>query len=279
VLYDQECRKVPFSPWYQTAGRDLTIRHIFAYRYFSHMSSLSSIAAQVESRIPGAFRKYERTPGELLPTGIPAVDECGIRTAALTQICSPPGCTSARTSILVSVLARATASDHFCALVDPSDSFDPVGASAAVTLERLLWVRCSERKGSNNTQLTPLEKAFKAADIILQNGGFRLIAVDLADFDEATVRKVPMTTWFRFARVVEKTDTALVFLLAYPAAQSCAGLTLETRTVNAVWEESCVSHGRLLVGTKHELMVRRRQDKKSPSSETSEFEIARWAHY
>jgi recombination protein RecA len=243
----------------------------------SIMSTLSSITAQVESRVPGALAKYQRAPGELLPTGIPAVDECGIRTAALTQICSPPGYTSARTTILVSLLARATANDHFCALVDPSDCFDPVGARATVSLERLLWVRCSRTKGSNNTQLTPLEKAFKATDIILQNGGFRLIAVDLGDFDEAAVRKVPMTTWFRFARVVEKTDTALVFLLAYPAAQSCAGLTLETQTVDAAWDESCISHGRLLLRTKHELMVRRRQDKKLPSSLKSEFEIPRWA--
>ena len=240
------------------------------------MPTPSSIAAQIESRIPGAFTKYQRTSGELLPTGIPAVDECGIRTAALTQICSSPGCTSARTSILVSLLARATANDHFCALVDPSDSFDPAGASA-VSLERLLWVRCSRTKG--NTQLTLLEKAFKATDIILQNGGFRLIAVDLGDFDEMAVRKIPMTTWFRLARVVEKTETALVFLLAYPAAQSCAGLTLETQTVDAVWDDSSISHGRLLLGTKHELIVRRRQDKKLPSSEKSEFEIARWARY
>ncbi|HWG49021.1 MAG TPA: hypothetical protein VN669_04965 [Candidatus Acidoferrales bacterium] len=243
------------------------------------MPTLSSIAAQIESRIPGAFTKYQRTLGELLPTGIPAVDECGIRTATLTQICSSSECTSARTSILVSLLAGATANDQFCALIDPSDSFDPAGASTVVSLERLLWVRCSRTKGSNNTQLTPLEKAFKATDIILQNGGFRVIAVDLGDFPETAVRKIPMTTWFRLARVVEKTDTALVFLLAYPAAQSCAGLTLETQTVDAVWDESCISHGRLLLGTKHELIVCRRQDKKLPSSEKSAFEIARWARY
>lgn len=74
--------------------------------------------------------------------------------------------------------------------------------------------------------LKPLEQAFKAADILVQNGGVGLIAVDLSGIEERQVRRVPLSTWFRFARVVEKMRTALVFLMPYPAAQSCAALTL-----------------------------------------------------
>jgi hypothetical protein len=242
------------------------------------MSSLDSIISLVESKVPGALKRYERTPGELLPTGIPAVDECGIRTAALTEIWSPRGCTSGKTSVLVSLMSHVTVEGYFCALVDPSDCFDPAGAEDAVELGRLLWVRCSgQANGSKKGRLSRLEQAFKATDILLQNGGFRLIAVDLGDMEEAAMRKVPMTTWFRFARVAEKTDTALLFLTPYPAAQSCASLTLEMRGVEACWSDDDKPHACLLTHTKHEVTVGRQRDKKQARAEKSEFEIKRWA--
>ena len=101
--------------------------------------------------------------------------------------------------------------------------------------------------------MKPLEQAFKAADILLQNGGFGLIAVDLSEIDERLLRKVPMTTWFRFARVVEKTSTALVFLTSYPAAQSCAGLTAHMKSLEPCWSNPGeISQARLLTGVKFE---------------------------
>ncbi|HET6936464.1 MAG TPA: hypothetical protein VFI72_16600, partial [Candidatus Angelobacter sp.] len=119
---------------------------------------------------------------------------------------------------LLSVLGQGTGQGEFCALVDAADCFDPLSAeNAGVELRRLLWVRCRQRD-----RLKPLEQAFKAADILVHNGGFGLIAVDLAGIEERYLRKVPLTTWFRFARVIEKIPTALVFLMSYPAAQSCA---------------------------------------------------------
>src|SRR6185312_14051101 len=92
-----------------------------------------------------------------------------------------------------------------------------------------------ESSHCNKRRLKPLEQAFKATDILVQNGGFQLIAVDLGGIEEQTLRKVPLTTWFRFARVVEKTEIALVFLAAHPAAQSCSGLTLNAGTVLTRW--------------------------------------------
>jgi hypothetical protein len=44
--------------------------------------------------------------------------------------------------------------------------------------------------------------------------------MDLRDIDDRDLGKVPLTTWFRFARVVEKTQMALIFLVRYPAAQA-----------------------------------------------------------
>ncbi len=172
--------------------------------------------------------------------------------------------------MLVSLLEQMTSQEQFCALVDASDDFDPGSAEAAgVDLSRVLWVRCrssrmaavagrrlkqlekrktsihelgralskeavmSEARGKRG--LKPLEQAFKAADILVQNGGVGLIAVDLSGIEERQVRRVPLSTWFRFARVVEKMPTALVFLTPYPAAQSCAALTLHMAGAKPCW--------------------------------------------
>lgn len=197
------------------------------------MASLAVIRAQVESRLPGALTVYEPSAREVFPTGIVALDRQigGIPQSALTQICAAREISSGKTSLLLSLMAQITKRGQFCALVDAGDCFDPASAEAAgVNLARLLWVRCSARR-----KLPALEQAFKAADILVQNGGFVLIAVDLAGVEEKLVRKVPLTTWFRFARVIERMPAALVFLTSFPAAQSCAGLTLHLSCAEPYW--------------------------------------------
>lgn len=165
------------------------------------MSSVAVIRSQVEHRIPGALTFYERqTPG-VFPIGIPSIDRevGGIPKGALTQMCAPVGITSGRTSLLLSILAQVTSKEQFCALVDANGCFDPESAEVmGVCLSRLLWVRCIERG------MKSVEQAFKSADIPIQNGGFGVIAIDLGNVDERLIRKIPLTTWFRFARVIQK---------------------------------------------------------------------------
>src|SRR5437899_2625606 len=102
-----------------------------------------------------------------------------------------------------------------------------------------------------------VEQAFKAADILIQNGGFGVIALDLGNVDEKMIRKIPLTTWFRFARVMEALPTALVVMLTHSAAQSCAALTLNM-DASAQWlgsEE--VSHTRLISSVQFDLEIGR----------------------
>ena len=85
----------------------------------------------------------ERPSPEMVPTGVPAIDALtgGLPRGALTEIVGPAS--SGRTSLLLSLLAQATARQEACALVDASDAFDPESAVAAgIDLKRLLWVRC-----------------------------------------------------------------------------------------------------------------------------------------
>src|ERR1022692_324490 len=188
----------------------------------------SLLRAQIEEKLPSAFTVYGRKERGSIPTGISQIDNAvqGVPLHALTEICGSNLASSGKTSVLTSLLAQASR-DHFCALVDAGDSFDPgSGQAAGIYLPRLLWVRC----GKSRVKLPPLEQAFKVADILLQSGGFRLIAVDLSGIPERVVRKVPLSSWFRFSRVIEKQSAALVFIAQEPHATSCAGLVLRVGT-------------------------------------------------
>ncbi|MBZ5491724.1 MAG: DNA recombination/repair protein RecA [Acidobacteriia bacterium] len=224
------------------------------------MPSIAEIRAQVERQIPGALSVFKRSAPEVFPTGIAALDRelGGIPKGALTQICSPAEITSGRTSMLVSLLAQVTGKEQVCAVVDATDCFDPESAEAnGVCLSRLLWVRCS------GSRMKAVEQAFKAADLLIQNGGFGIIAIDLGDVDEKLIRKIPLTTWFRFARVMEPLPTALVMLLPCPAAQNCAALTLNV-SASAQWSgPGTLPHNRLLAKVECKVEVVRTRTRKA----------------
>jgi recombination protein RecA len=245
--------------------------------FLPNMSSVALIRAHVERRIPGALTFYERSTPEVFSTGIAAVDRetGGIPKGALTQICAPAGVTSGRTTLLLSLLAQVTSKEQFCAVVDAGDCFDPASAtSMGVCLSRLLWVRCSDRN-----RLKSVEQAFKAADILIQNGGFGVIAIDLGNVEERLIRKIPLTTWFRFARVMEAMPTALVILPTHHAAQSCAALTLHVGQATPQWSGLlATSHGQILSDVRFNLEIGRTRTKKPVQSARTNFSARpQWA--
>jgi hypothetical protein len=155
--------------------------------------------------------------------------------------------------------------DELCALVDASDAFDPhSAANVGIDLARLLWVRCGrslhspEREKGHQSigssfkvksldrrfdhpitrSSDPLEQALKATDLLLQAGGFGLVVLDLADISIPAARRIPLTTWFRFRRVIENTSTALVVIEQQPHAKTCASLVLDLTAQQANWSET-----------------------------------------
>ena len=208
------------------------------------MTSIAVIRAQVENTVPGALTPYRRIEEQRIPTGIASLDAMtgGLPRGALTQICAAGNASVGRTTLMVSTMAQLARKQECCAWIDATDAFDPASAAAAgVDLSRLLWVRCDRSR-----RLKPLEQAFKAADVLVQNGGFGLITLDLGSIDETSLRRVPLTTWFRFARVMEKTPAALVVLTSYPAAKSCAGMTLVLADSQEAWANQVdIHHARL----------------------------------
>jgi hypothetical protein len=189
-----------------------------------------------------------------------------------------------------------------CALVDVSDSFDPFSAaSAGVDLRQLLWVRCngvltkkdpakvtryiendfgvheaievrtdapiSAARAARKLAFQKLEQGLRAADLLLQGGGFSLIALDAADLAPEIARRVPMTTWFRFRRSVENTPTVFVLLTRTPVATGCALLSLrmERTATRKTAQQGKPTHARLLEGIEVSAeMVRGSVQKKKP---------------
>jgi hypothetical protein len=213
-----------------------------------------------------------------MASGVGAVDSAigGLPCGGITAIIGPSWCSAGRKSLQAQLLRCATR-DQFCALVDANDSFDPRSAkTAGVNLERVLWIRGGGRG------VKALEQAFKVSDLLLQGtGGFGLIMVDLAGFPERLVRKVPLTTWFRFRSVVEKLAWPLVFVTPSPVLGTCASLTLTLSAGRVRWSlpmPGSPAHARLPTGLDFQIEVGTRRSFKKPSQPIRNFWAQqRWA--
>jgi hypothetical protein len=199
----------------------------------------SKIEADLRGRVASPFAYRDRNTFELVSTGIPEMDALvgGLPRGAMTEVCGAP--CSGRTSFLLSALASRTADGEVCALVDARDSFDPLTANAAgIALEKLLWVRCQN-----------INQALRAMDLLIQAGGFGMVAVDLSDIPTRTVRQVPLNAWFRFRRAVEDTPTILLMIEQESNAKTCASLVLRLDAGAAQWAEASTQVAQALMFT------------------------------
>lgn len=186
----------------------------------------AALKNRFESLLGGPVDWQARPPLEWVRSGVSQVDSAigGLPRGALTEIAG--AASSGRTSLLLSILTEATARQETCALVDAEDTFDPHSAVAAgVRLDRLIWVRSAHNA----------EHALKAADLLLQGGGFGLVILDLGDTPPATARRISLTSWFRLRRAVEPTPTVLVSVARQSNAKTCASLILECAREDMVW--------------------------------------------
>jgi len=247
-----------------------------------------------------ASRLEARPAPEMVSSGIGAMDELtgGLPRGGLSEICG--SASSGRTSVLLAALAAATRRQEACTLVDASDAFDPQSAAAAgVDFERLLWVRCGVcREGHDSSRAdaslrsrasapeskkrtlaeTPVEQALRVTDLLLQSGGFGLVMIDLGDVSLQMARRIPLTSWFRFQRAVERTSTVLLVITPAPCAQTCASLLLKVsaKKLSAI---SCqlsaktfLTHAQLLDGFQVQgELLRSRLERKPVGSVTAAF--------
>jgi len=162
-----------------------------------------------------AFRAPRHGDARRIPCGFATLDALlggGLPRGAISELAGPGG----RTSLALAILGAATRRGETVAWVDAANALDPRSArGAGVDAARLLWVR---PEGERRERL-----ALKAADLILDAGGFAFVVLDLTEAETPTAggpRRTPSRRrrrgrdrsawWVRLARKVEGTPTVLL---------------------------------------------------------------------
>ncbi len=123
------------------------------------------------------------------------------------------GPSTGKTSVALSLLSKLTRAGEVCAVVDSTDGFDPCSAViSGVELENLLWVRCGGR----------LEKAFLAADYLVQAKGFGAVWLNLNGLPKRQLRAVPKTYWYRYRTRIKETPTLVLVTAEEPVTGSAS---------------------------------------------------------
>jgi len=176
-------------------------------------------------------------------TDLPLLDQPtggGLPRGGITELISPR--TSAGSASLIHAFIHGAYRDnYFVALIDGHDSFDPYGFDN-VLLQHLFWIRCSKAS-----------EAIKAADLLLRDGNFPLVIVDLVLNAPEELRKIPQTTWYRLQRLVELIPAACLVLTRYQMVGSAQlRLVLENSwNLETLEKQHAISQLRIVVKRSH----------------------------
>jgi hypothetical protein len=187
----------------------------------------------------GVFRGHELTRKDRrLSSGLAPLDaliDGGIPRGRISEITGRAG--SGKTSIAASFASFATRRGEVAAWLDSSGSFDPESmAAAGVELRRMLWA--SMRRGSARDFRSPLLKGeglgatsaiVKAAELVLEAGGFGLVVVD---FGEAP-RSLTYASSLRIARAAERSGAAVIAIAPWRMCGTFAALSLSAGRAEA----------------------------------------------
>jgi recombination protein RecA len=86
-----------------------------------------------------------------------------------------------------------------------------------------------------------LTQSLKSTDLLLQGGGFGVVALDVSDLDANALKEVSLSTWFRFQRSIEKTPTILTIVSRMGIAKTCASLAIRAAS-DFEFEDRLLAH-------------------------------------
>jgi recA bacterial DNA recombination protein len=189
----------------------------------------------------GVFRGHELTRKDRrLGCAIAPLDallQGGIARGRISEIIGRRG--SGRTSLAAAFAASATRRSEVAAWIDGSGAFDPASiAAAGVDLARILWASiprdtCTVRERWSargmSRAATPESRVLKAAELVLEAGGFGLVVVDFGD----TARTIPGSAALRLARAAERSGAAVIVIAARRMCGTFAALSLVTHRIEA----------------------------------------------
>jgi hypothetical protein len=158
--------------------------------------SVADLRQLLASRFPGK----SGNPGGFVPTGVPAMDEAlggGLALGRLTElVVAEPGCGGQ--SLLMQLLRTTRGARQRVALVDGADAFAPECAPPDA-LRHLVWVRCAT-----------VAQALGAADLLVRDGNYVVVIVDLCGCAQRELRRIPATLWHRMHRAAQTGGAVLI---------------------------------------------------------------------
>jgi len=209
---------------------------------FSSMAKSGKII-DLRNLLANRFPRLPISTATRLVTGLALFDQSiggGLPKGGITELISPPG-SAGSASLVHAFIHGAYREQYFVALIDGRDSFDPCALANSV-LRQVLWVRC-----------TKAIDAVKAADLLLRDGNFPLVIVDLILNSPEELRKIPQTTWYRLQRLVESVPTACLILTRYEMVSSAQlKLVLENFwNLETLEKQDAISQLRIVVKRSH----------------------------
>ncbi len=164
------------------------------------MPAPSQTVSALRSLLAARFPERTRRPCGGVPAAVRALDDAlggGLPAGRLTELVSAVPSGGGQT-VVARLLASTQAARQRIALVDGSDGFAP-GAVPDDMLRHLVWVRCQGP-----------EQAFAAADILVRDGNYAVVVLDLRGCTERVLRRTPASTWYRLQRAAEGGSVAVL---------------------------------------------------------------------
>ena len=135
-----------------------------------------------------------------MPTGIAALDRSlggGLPPGRLTELVSPVAGSGGQL-VLAQLLATTRASRQRVALIDAADGFAPETIPGDA-LAHLIWIRPPT-----------LDEALAATDILVRDGNYAVVVLDLRGVPESALLRTPKALWHRLHRATESRPTAVL---------------------------------------------------------------------
>lgn len=170
------------------------------------MSASPTTLTALRSLLAARFPEKTRKRAGHVPSGVRALDELlggGLPVGQLTELISQTP-SSGGQLILGRLIQSTRQARQRLGLIDGADGFAPE-AIATDTLRHLIWVRCRTTADT-----------FAAADLLVRDGNYAALAIDLRGLPEKSLRQQPASTWYRLQRAADESPSAILVMTPCP---------------------------------------------------------------
>jgi hypothetical protein len=108
-----------------------------------------------------------------------------------------------------------------------------------------------------------IEQGMRAADLLLQAGGFGAVVIDMGGLPPEFVSRVPLATWFRYRAAAERTRASVVLLTQIACAKSSAEVVLRMQA------EEILAEPTVFAGLRPRVEIARQRFVQEPSNVVS----------